>query len=86
MRLPPPRAQFANCIWLPRILAKARGLAANTLPSRISEWNHVAVNLGRPGFPLADRLPIALATAYKHIDPIGKTTVFEVLEADEKEN
>ncbi|HEV2694333.1 MAG TPA: DUF5069 domain-containing protein [Verrucomicrobiae bacterium] len=135
MPLPPPRAQLANCIWLPRILAKARGIEAGTLPpdyaarfchpggvdgaflnhfnfrredivtaaalpdwqieawllarttpARIAEWNHVAVNLGRSGFPLADRLPIALATSYKHIDPQGKTTVFEVLEADEKIN
>lgn len=34
---------------------------------------------------MAERFPIALATAYKHIDSRGMTTVFEVLEADEKD-
>src|SRR5438309_11852314 len=34
---------------------------------RIQEWNHVAVNLGRPGFPMAERLPIALSTKYRHL-------------------
>ena len=134
MKIPKPREELAGCIWLPRILAKARGLQTGTLPpdyaarfchtggvdgaflahfgftredileaaalpdveigawllahtsaQRVAEWNHVAVNLGRPGFPLAGRLPVALATTYKHIDPQGKTTIFEVLEADEKE-
>jgi len=135
MPLPLPRAQLAGCVWLPRILAKARSLQAGTLPpdyaarfchpggvdgaflahfnftredilaaaalpdasiepwllvrttpARISEWNHIALNLGRPGFPLAERFPVALATTYKHIDAHGKTTIFEVLEADETEN
>ena len=44
----------------------------------------MAVNLGRPGFPMADRFPVALASVYKHVDSRGLTTVFEVLEADEK--
>lgn len=134
MHLPPPRAQLAGCIWLPRIIAKARlssvgqlppdydarfchpggvdgqflvffGLARvdlmqicdqpdiqveawfNALPkvtlARIAEWNHIAVNLGRAGFPLAERLPVALATTYKHLAGRGFETVFEVLEADE---
>jgi len=135
MNLPLPRAELAGCIWLPRILAKARLLQAGTLPpdyaarfchpggvdgaflahfgftredilaaaalpdaqieswllartnpDRITAWNHVAVNLGRPGFPLDGRLPVALATTYKNVDPQGKTTVFEVLETDEKES
>lgn len=134
MKLPGPRQQLAGCVWLPRILAKARLskqgalppdyaarfchptgvdghflshfsltrediLAAAELPEsevlawlssraraeHIQEWNRIAVNLGRPGFPMAERLPIALATAYKHIDSRGMTTVFEVLEADEKD-
>ena len=51
---------------------------------RVEKWNHIALNLGRPGFPMAERLPVALATSYKHIDPQGKTTIFEVLEADEE--
>jgi uncharacterized protein DUF5069 len=52
-------------------------------PSRISEWNELAPNLGRPGFPMADRLPIALATTYQHLDPSKFSSVFEVIEADE---
>jgi hypothetical protein len=52
--------------------------------SRIEEWNHLAVNLGRPGFPLAERLPLALATTYASIAHLRKfETVFELLEADE---
>jgi hypothetical protein len=131
--IPAPREKLAGCIWLPRILAKARLLQCGELPpefaerfchptgvdmqflthlgltkedilaaaalpdseipawlqshvssERIENWNHVAVNLGRPGFPMTERLPIALATTYKHIDPQGITTVFEVLEADDK--
>lgn len=50
---------------------------------RIQEWNRIAANLGRPGYPLAERFPTALATTYKHIDSRGMTTIFEVLEADE---
>jgi hypothetical protein len=133
MKIPSPRETLAGCIWLPRILAKARlfksgelppeyaarfghpggvdgqflnyfglaredMLAAADLPDdkvvawfqsryntdRIVEWNRIAVNLGRPGFPMAERLPVALATTYKHVNPEGITTVFEVLEADER--
>jgi hypothetical protein len=133
MKLPGPREQLAGCVWLPRILAKARLLKRGALPpdydarfchptgvdglflshfrltredvlavaalpdaevgswflsrsssERIQEWNRIAFNLGRPGFPMADRFPVALATVYKHVDSRGMTTVFEVLEADEK--
>jgi hypothetical protein len=133
MALPNPSDQLAGCVWLPRILAKARRLKRGTLPpdyearfchaggvdgqflshfgltredmlqaadytdaeavawflshhrpETIQKWNHIAVNLGRPGFPLAERLPVALATVYKHVDPRGITSVFEALEADEK--
>lgn len=133
MKIPGPRETLADCVWLPRILAKARLLKSGELPKdyvgrfchsggvdgqflsyfgltredvvrvaelpdpevvtwfqtrysreRIEEWNRIAVNLGRPGFPLAQRLPVALATIYKHIDPKGMSTVFEVLEADER--
>jgi hypothetical protein len=52
-------------------------------PALIPEWNHLAQNLGRPGFPMAERLPIALASTYKHLDPSNFTSVFEVIEADE---
>jgi len=132
MKIPGPRDMLAGCIWLPRILAKARLLKSSALPpdyaarfchpggvdgqflnyfgltredmlaaacwsdeavvawfqsryslEQIAEWNRVAVNLGRLGFPMAERLPVALATSYKHVDPQGITTLFEVLEADE---
>ena len=51
----------------------------------IKQWNHTALNLGRPGYPLADRLPVVLATTYKNVAGRGLTTVFEVIEADEQE-
>ena len=51
-------------------------------PERIQEWNRIVVNLGRPGFPMAERFPVALATVYRHIDSRGLTTVFGVLGAD----
>ena len=53
-------------------------------PVKIAEWNHVAENLGRPGFPMAERLPVALSTTYRHLDASSITSVFEALEADEK--
>jgi len=134
MKLPPPREQLAGCIWLPRIIAKARAMARGELPpeyvvrfghptgvdgqflsffqltkeqvqqasigndeavarwfcllssapaERIEEWNRVALNLGRPGFPMAERIGVALATTYKHLSDRKLETVFEVLEADE---
>ena len=52
-------------------------------PSLIERWNELAQNLGRPGFPMAERLPIALATTYKHLEPSKFSSVFEVIEADE---
>jgi hypothetical protein len=132
--LPAPRATLAGCMWLPRIIAKARLLQNGALPSEyearfchptgvdaqflnffaltkedvllasrgndeqvaswfrdlasprpsiISEWNYLAEHLGRPGFPMADRLPVALSTIYKHLDPSKINSVFEALEADE---
>jgi hypothetical protein len=124
---------LGGCVWLPRILAKARLLRQGALPSeyesrfchatgvdgqflahfgltredvlaaaalpdaeaaawlagrttaeRIREWNHLAVNLGRPGFPMAERFPAALSTTYQHLAGRGLTSVFEVLEADEQ--
>jgi hypothetical protein len=132
--LPPPRATLAGCMWLPRIITKARLLQNRALPSEyearfchstgvdaqflhffaltkedvllasrgndeqvaswfrelasprpsiISEWNYLAQNLGRPGFPMADRLPVALSTTYRHLNPSKISSVFEALEADE---
>lgn len=56
----------------------------NATPGLIDDWNYTAENLGRPGFPLSDRLPIALSTTYKHLDPASITSVFEAIEADER--
>lgn len=50
---------------------------------RIAAWNRTAVSLGREGFPMAERLPVALATKYAHLQGRGIQTVFEMLEADE---
>jgi hypothetical protein len=134
--LPTPRATLGGCMWLPRIIAKARLIENSALPTAyadrfchptgvdaqflrffelqkediinaargtdeqvaswfnnlmagrpalIPEWNHLAQNLGRPGFPMAERLPIALATTYKHLEPSTFNSVFEVIEADEGE-
>ena len=134
MKLPRPTEKLAGCVWLPRILAKARLLQSGELredyaarfcapngvdgaflshfgfsrddivcaaamsddkasewfgsrtnAERVEQWNQIAVNLGRPGYPMAERFPVALATTYKHVDSRGQTTVFEVLEADEKD-
>jgi Domain of unknown function (DUF5069) len=132
--LPMPRATLLGCMWLPRIIAKARlsesgalppdyadrfchptGVDAHFLqffglqkediinvargtdeqvaswfhsltagfPALIPDWNHLAQNLGRAGFPMAERLPIALATTYKHLESSKFSSVFEVIEADE---
>ncbi len=50
----------------------------------IDRWNHVAVDLGRSGCPMADRRPIALATTYSHLRHLGLETEFAVLDVDEK--
>lgn len=135
MKLPRPEARFAGCVFLPRIIAKARALKAGVLPpeyaarfgapdaldglflgffglraeqileaaqlgdpaleqwfgsvpgaseQRIAEWNHTALNLGRAGFPMAERLPIALSTKYRHLAGRGIETIFEMLNADEE--
>ena len=132
--LPTPRATLGGCMWLPRIIAKAKLIESGALPaeyaarfchptgvdaqflaffelekedvarasrgtdeqvaswfakltaanpSLIERWNELAQNLGRPGFPMAERLPIALATTYKHLEPSKFSSVFEVIEADE---
>jgi len=134
MKFPSPREKLAGCVWLPRILAKARLFQAGKLPpdyaanlcspgrtdsffmahfglsredvltaatwsdekvsewflsrnsaERIEQWNETAVNLGRAGYPLAERLPVALATVYRHVAHLKPATIFEVLEADEKD-
>lgn len=52
--------------------------------ARIARWNELAVNLGRPGFPMAARLVEVLPRAYPHLDPAQVETIFALLEADEK--
>lgn len=135
MKLPSPYDKLANCVWLPRMLAKARLFERGQLPTeyaarfgntggvdsqflaffdigehelqeasalsdeqaevwfasrvasseaRIREWNEIAVNLGRPGYPLADRFPVALQTTYRHIADQRPATIFEALVLDEK--
>jgi len=53
-------------------------------PEKIAEWNHIAENLGRPGFPMADRLPVAKATVYQHLDTSGIDTIFGLIDLDER--
>jgi hypothetical protein len=132
--IPAPRERLADCVWLPRIIAKARLLRVGKLPpeyvarfgapssvdevflsyfgitkeeivvvssrtddevaawfsrlprgapERILEWNHIAVNLGKPGFPLEARFPVGLATTYAHIVHLKPASIFAMLEADE---
>jgi len=134
MVIPAPRERLADCIWLPRIVARARlqrigklppeyaarfgapgsvdevflshfGITKDEIivasggtddevaawfsrllgatPERIHAWNHIAVNLGKPGFPLEARFPIGLATTYAHVAHLKPESVFAMLEADE---
>jgi hypothetical protein len=52
-------------------------------PARILEWNQIAINLGKKGFPLEARFPVGLATTYAHIAHLKPESVFAMLEADE---
>ena len=63
----------------------AEWFLSRTSAEHVEQWNQIAVNLGRPGYPMAERFPVALATTYKHVASRGLATVFEVLEADEKQ-
>jgi hypothetical protein len=137
--LPPPRSKLAGCVWLPRLVAKIRGIAQGTLPTeylarfcdrdsvddhflrffevtkddltaavnrfesddaiahwfrarpdfeegRVARWNELAENLGRPGFPMAARLLEVLPRMYAHLNPNGVHSIFELLEADERDS
>jgi len=64
----------------------AEWFLSRTTTEQRAHWNHTALNLGRPGYPMAERFPVALATTYKNVDARGFSTVFEVLEADEKDS
>ena len=136
--LPPPRAKLAGCLWLPRIVSKARFMQINRLPpenaqrfchpdgvdghflrafdmtkdelmysverhrsdieiaawfrarpdvdaKRIARWNALAENLGKPGYPMADRFVSALATVFPNIDPLTVDSIFDLITADEKD-
>jgi hypothetical protein len=134
-KIPAPKDKLAGCIWLARIVAKARLLEKGELPpgyaerfghpggvdgqflgffklsredvqalarlpdeaaaekfcsrpegtpENIEKWNEIAVNMGRPGYPMSERFQVAKETAYKHVYVNGMTTVFELLEADDK--
>jgi hypothetical protein len=135
--LPLPRAQLADCVWLPRMAAKIRGIARGALPAeyvarfcdrdsvdehflrffgiskeemidavnrldsddgiarwfrarpgmdgaRIAQWNEFAEDLGKPGFPMATRFLEVRPTTYAHLDPASVHSIFDLLEADEK--
>jgi hypothetical protein len=134
--LPSPRAKLADCLWLPRIIAKARALHAGELPAdyverfcnpvavdghflqffglskedllaaaerfptdeeiatwfhalpgmdakRIAEWNELAGNLGRSGYPMAERFKATLATIYSDFNPATVHSIFDLIETDE---
>ncbi len=134
--LPSPRARLADCLWLPRIVAKARALHAGELPAdyverfcnpvavdghflqsfgltkeellaavarfpsdeeiatwfrsrpgvdakRIEKWNELAENLGKPGYPMAERFQTTLTTIYSHFDPQTVRCIFDLIETDE---
>lgn len=52
-------------------------------PETIATWNDTALNLGRPGYPLEKRFPIALKTIYANVAPLNPTSVFETIAGDE---
>ncbi len=134
MKPPSPTGELEGCVWLPRILWKARLSLAGKLPEafqrgycapvgvdghflrffgidrediealafypdpeaaerflrlpgvshgKIREWNELAVNLGREGYPMAELMPIAKAGNYRHVATPEMETVFEILEADD---
>ena len=136
--LPPPRAKLAGCLWLPRIVSKARFMQIGRLPpdnaarfchpegvdgyflqsfdltkdelmyaverhrsdieiaawfrarpdvdaKRIARWNTLAENLGKPGYPMADRFVSALATVFPNIDPLTVDSIFDLITADERD-
>jgi hypothetical protein len=61
-------------------------LSSVSRKARIEEWNRIGVNLGRPGFPMAERFPIARATLYRHLADRKIETVFTLLDADEQDD
>ena len=136
--LPTPRAKLAGCVWLPRIVSKARFTEIGRLPpenaarfchpegvdghflrtfamtreelmdavrrhrsdseisawfrarpgvdlKHIARWNTLAENLGKPGYPMADRFVSSLATVFPNIDPLTVDSIFDLITLDEKD-
>ncbi len=136
--LPLPRAKLAGCLWLPRIVSKARFVQINRLPpenaarfchpegvdghflrafdltkedlleaatrhrsdmeiaawfrarpgmdpQRVTRWNTLAENLGKPGYPMADRFVSSLATVFPNIDPYSVNSIFDLITIDESD-
>lgn len=52
-------------------------------PDRIEEWNHLAENLGRKGFPMAEQFARGMQGAYQRVAHLEPATIFEALEADD---
>ncbi|MDQ8202944.1 DUF5069 domain-containing protein [Pelagicoccus sp. SDUM812003] len=131
---PAPTETLANCMWLPRILGKARLIASGQLPEsfarlfcsphgmdgvflkrfeltrddierfaalsdqaaarafldhpdvtpeKIEAWNRDAPQFGKPGYPLENVFPVALAERYPEVQRLKPQTVFEMLAADD---
>lgn len=51
---------------------------------RIEEWNNMAENFGRDGFPMQEQLKKGLMSSYSHLAHLNLDTVFDVLEADDE--
>ena len=52
---------------------------------RIAQWNELAENLGRPGYPMAARFKQVRPTMYAHLDASQRLeSIFDLLAADER--
>ena len=45
-------------------------------PESIAAWNELAVNLGRPGYPMEETKARGMATSYKHLADRNFETIF----------
>ncbi|WP_309386186.1 DUF5069 domain-containing protein [Cerasicoccus frondis] len=55
----------------------------NNSDELIAEWNEIAVNLGRPGYPMDERFVWAMENLYPEMKQYDPETVFEMIEYDE---
>lgn len=53
-------------------------------PDRIEEWNHLAGNFGRSGFPMEEQLKKGLENSYSQVAHLNLDNVFDVLDADDE--